>query len=178
MKKQLKKVSAWIMALVIALQFMPMTTYAAPLSDEEVVYTFTNEDVLYAAQRAYENGDLTEEQMTTVWRLLSTRLGIQGENKVVVVGYTATTYTYDYYLNNVTWSIVLALGGSAAAALLGLIPGIPSLVVDIIIAAGGAATGTILSAERGVIITVRMVDISLGIGAPQYVYEYVGIREQ
>lgn len=110
------------MALVIALQFIPITSYAAPLPNEDVVCTFTNEDVLYAAQRAYENGDLTDEQMNTIWRLLSTCLGVKGENKVVIVSSDATSGLYDYYLNNVVWSIVVSFGTGAASALLALIP--------------------------------------------------------
>lgn len=178
MRKQLKKMSAWVMVLIIAFQIIPMKVYAAPSPSEEVVCTFTNEDLLYAAEKAYENGDLTDEQMNTVWRTLSTRLGVKGENKIVVVSYNSTSYLYDYYLNNVTWSLVVSLGSGAAGVLLSMIPGITAGAAAIIGAAVGGVGGTMLSAENGVIIRIRMVDISLGIGDPQYVYEFVSIREQ
>lgn len=40
------------------------------------------------------------------------------------------------------------------------------------------AGSTVLSAENGVIIRVKMVDISYGFDTPQYVYQFVSIREQ
>lgn len=178
MKKTVKKIGAILMTLIMAVQVFPITAYAAPLSGEEVICTFTNEDVLHAAQVAYEKGYISEAEMSTVRSIFSARFGVNGENKVVLVSSGSYWYIYDYYLNSFVWAMVVALGGVAVAPLLTLIPGLSEGAATVIANLVGTAGATILGTDKGVIIRIRMVDTSLGIGAPQYTNEFVSIREQ
>lgn len=53
MKRTLKKFFALIMTFALSFQIFSVSAYAAPSSDEVVVFSFTNEDFLNAAKQAY-----------------------------------------------------------------------------------------------------------------------------
>lgn len=174
MKKMLKKLCASIIIFTLSLQMLSLPVLAAPMEDKTVVSTFSTEDVIVAAKTAYANGDLSEEDMETILNIASARLGIKGENKIVQV----SSDTCDYYLNSLVWSIVTTLGTGAISTLLAYIPGLSPAVAGFIGSVVGGVSGSILSSETGVIIRVQMIDISGGIGAPRYDYNFISIREQ
>ena len=174
MKKMLKKLGALMMTFALSFQILSIPVYAAPMEDETEVFTFTTEDVINAAEAAYANGDLSEEDLNTVLSIAYARLAIKGENKIVQVN----SDTYDYYLNSLVWSLVTSLGTGAVSALLAYIPGLSAAAAAFIGSVVGGVSGSILSAENGVIIRVQMIDISGGIGAPRYAYNFISIREQ
>ena len=91
--------------------------------------TFSNADVLKAAEDLYNQGLFTKEQYNIVFSAFTERFGVKGENKVVHLG----DGLMDVYVNNVTWSILIGLGGAGA---------------------GGSAY---LGAERGVILRMKQV---------------------
>lgn len=174
MKKALTKICALIMTIALSFQILSVSVYAAPVSNETVVVTFTTEDVVDAAKAAYANGDLSKEDLNTVLSIAYSRLGIKGENKIVQV----SSDTFDYYLNSLVWSIVTTLGTGAVGALLAYIPGLSAGVAGFIGTLVGGVSGSILSAENGVIIRVQMIDTSVGSATPNYVYRLISIREQ
>lgn len=109
-------------------------------------------------------------------------IDVKGENKIVPVNENL----YDYYINNVLWSGITILGAAAAGGVIGAVistvPGISATAArtaaSVVGSLAGGVGGALLSAERGVIIRVRQIDISGGIGALRYNYEFVSIGEQ
>ena len=174
MKRTLKKFFALIMTFALSFQIFSVSAYAAPSSDEVVAFSFTNEDFLNAAKQAYSNGDLSEEDFDTILSMFSARLGVKGENKVVQI----SSDTYDYYLNNIVWAAVVAVGGTAVGAIIGAIPGISPALAAVLGSVAGGVGSALTGAENGVIIRIKSIDISAGIGVPQYMYRFVSIREQ
>lgn len=143
-------------------------------NEEDVILTFTNEDFVNAARTAYSNGSITEEEWYFVLSQFSARLGVKGENKIVAIDED----DIDVYLNNVVWAAVTTLGTGAVAAIIAAIPGLNAIAAGVIGSLVGGISGAILSAENGVIIRLRMVDVSGGFGPPEYTYAFVSIREQ
>ena len=90
--------------------------------------TFSNADVLKAAEDLYNQGLFTKEQYNIVFSAFTQRFGVKGENKVVHLG----DGLMDVYINNVTWSAMIGLGG-------------------------GAVGSAYLGAERGVILRMKQV---------------------
>lgn len=174
--KKFKKMCALITALAVSFQVLSLSVYASPSSADNsvITYTFSNDDFLNAAETAYNNGEISKQDYNTVLHALHARVGVKGENKIVHV----SGNLYDYYINNVLWNVITTLGTGAVGAIIGAIPGVSSAVAGIIIGVVGGVGGALLSAERGVIIRVRQIDISGGIGAPRYNYEFISIREQ
>lgn len=172
MKGVLKRIGALVLIMVLSIQLMPMSAFAA--SGDDVTLVFTNEDFLNAAKTAYENGDITEQDYKNVLSAIVARIGIKGENKIVAVG----TNLCDYYINSLLWTTIVTLGTGAVGAIIGAIPGLPAAAAAIIASVAGGVGAGLLSAENGVIIRIRMNDISGGVGAPRYNYEFVSIREQ
>ncbi|WP_449458534.1 hypothetical protein [Streptococcus suis] len=139
------------------------------------VYTFSNSDVLQAAENLYNQGLFTEEQYRIVFFAYAQRLGVKGVNKVVNLGNGLT----DVYINNVTWSAMVGLGGGAAGLLLGAIPGLNAGVAAMIGAVGGAAGSAYLGAERGVIVRMKQVyEPPTQISGAKLYPKVIGIRGQ
>lgn len=174
--KKTKKMCALVMILAVSFQLFSLPVYASPLSADSnmVICTFSNADFLNATEIAYSNGAISKQDYDTVLHTLHARIGIKGENKIVHV----SGNLYDYYINNILWNTITTLGIGAVSAIIGAIPGVSAAVASIIAGVVGSVGGTLLSAERGVIIRVRHIDISGGIGAPRYNYEFISIREQ
>jgi len=84
----------------------------------------------------------------------------------------------DYYLNNIVWAAVVAVGGTAVGAIIGAIPGISPALAAVLGSVAGGVGSALTGAENGVIIRIKSIDISAGIGVPQYMYRFVSIREQ
>lgn len=162
------------LALVFALATPVFAAETKTAGNEGNVVFFTNEDFLNAARSAYSAGLITEDDWNFVLTELSARVGVKGENKIV----TVDDETIDVYLNNVLWSTVVALGTGASAAIIAAIPGLNAIAAAVIAAAVGGASESLLSAENGVIIRLRWVDISGGIGLPEYTYAVESISEQ
>lgn len=114
---------------------------------------FSNADVLKAAEDLYNQGLFTKEQYNIVFAAFTQRFGIKGENKVVHLG----NGLMDVYINNVTWSILIGLGGAAGGALLGAIPGLNASWAAAIGTVAGAGGSAYLGAERGVIVRMKQV---------------------
>ena len=115
--------------------------------------TFSNADVLKAAEDLYNQGLFTKEQYNIVFSAVTQRFGVKGENKVVHLG----DGLMDVYVNNVTWSILIGLGGAGAGALLGAIPGLSAGWAAMIGTVAGAGGSAYLGAERGVILRMKQV---------------------
>lgn len=162
------------LTLVFALATPVLAAETKFIGDEENVVFFTNEDFLRAAKSAYSAGLITEDDWNFVLTELSARIGVKGENKIV----TVDDETIDVYLNNVLWSTVVALGTGAVAAIIAAIPGLNAIVASVIASVVGGVSGTLLSAENGVIIRLRKIDISGGVGLPEYTYAVESISEQ
>lgn len=165
--------------LSLALIFtLTMPAFAAENNSVEnegnVILSFTNEDFVNAARTAYSNESITEEEWNFVLSKFSARLGVKGENKIVAID----DDEIDVYLNNVVWAAVTSLGTGAVAAIIAAIPGLNAIAAGVIGSLVGGISGAILSAENGVIIRLRMVDVSGGFGPPEYTYAFVSIREQ
>lgn len=139
------------------------------------VYTFSNSDVLQAAENLYNQGLFTEEQYRIVFFAYAQRLGVKGVNKVVNLGNGLT----DVYINNVTWNAMVGLGGGAAGLLLGAIPGLNAGVAAMIGTVGGSVGSAYLGADRGVIVRMKQVyePPTPTSGAKLYPM-VIGIREQ
>lgn len=137
--------------------------------------TFSNADVLKAAEDLYSKGLFTKEQYNIVFVAFTQRFGIKGENKVVHLG----DGLMDVYINNVTWSAMIGLGGGAAGLLLGAIPGLSAGWAAMIGAVGGAVGSEYLGAERGVIVRMKQVyePPTQYSGSKSYP-RVIGVREQ
>lgn len=116
-------------------------------------FVFSNRDVLKAAEKLYNSGLFSKEQYQTVYAAYTQRFGIKGENKVVHLG----NGLMDVYINNVTWSALISLGGTAAGLLLSAIPGINATAATLIAGIGGAVGNAYFGSERGVIARMKLV---------------------
>ena len=119
----------------------------------EESFVFSNRDVLKAAEKLYNSGLFSKEQYQTVYAAYTQRFGIKGENKVVHLG----NGLMDVYINNVTWSALISLGGTAAGLLLSAIPGINATAATLIAGIGGAVGNAYFGSERGVIARMKLV---------------------
>lgn len=137
--------------------------------------TFSNADVLKAAENLYIQGLFTKEQYNIVSSAFTQRLGIKGQNKVVNLGNGMT----DVYINNVTWNAMIGLGGAGAGLLLGAIPGLSAGWAAVIGGVAGAAGSSYLDAERGVIVRMQQVYVPpTQYSGPKNYPRVIGIREQ
>lgn len=147
----------------------------ASIENNREDFIFSNKDVLKAAEKLYNEGLFTKEQYQIVYSAYTQRLGIKGENKVVHIA----NGVMDVYINNVTWSALIGLGGFGAGLLLGAIPGINASVAAGIAAVGGAVGGAFFGAERGVIARMKMVyEPATQISGSKAYYKVVSWREQ
>ncbi|MGT2799709.1 hypothetical protein [Streptococcus marmotae] len=148
--------------------------YMPTESVENVVY-FSNSDVHKAAENLYNQDVFTKEQYQKICSIFAQRLGVKGVNKVVNLGNGMT----DVYINNITWSAMVAAGGGAMGLLLGAIPHISASVAGMIGAIGGGVGGAYLSADRGVIVRLKQVyEPPTQISGAKLYPKVIGIREQ
>ena len=146
-----------------------------PVQVQQQVTTFSNQDVLIAAESLYNKGTFTKEQYQIVYSAYSQRLGVKGVNKVVNLG----NGMMDVYINNVTWSAMIGLGGGAAGLLLGAIPGLNAGVAAMIGTVGGAIGSTYFGADRGVIMRMKQVYIPpTSISGAKVINQVISYREQ
>lgn len=109
--------------------------------------SFTNYDVLVVAKQLYAEGTITKEDFTTIHAQLTQRWGVKEVNKAVYLG----NNTYDYYLNNVMWSLILYSGTAAMYPIMTAL-GVPAGLADFLSGAGGNVMSTLANADKGVII--------------------------
>lgn len=166
--KHPKKICALITAFAVSFQIFSLPVHASSAAADcnEVICAFSDSSFLIAAEAADRNGIID----------------VKGENKIVPVNENL----YDYYINNVLWSGITILGAAAAGGTIGAVisavPGISATAArtaaSVVGSLAGGVGGTLLSARRGVIIRVRLIDISCGVGTPRYNYEFISIQEQ
>ncbi|MER0123618.1 hypothetical protein ABPH35_00035 [Streptococcus sp. ZJ93] len=149
--------------VVLAEEANTTVGYTQTESVENVIY-FSNSDLLKAAEDLYNQGVFTKK-----------RLGVKGVNKVVNLGNGMT----DVYINNITWSAMVAAGAGALGLLLGAIPHISAGVAGMIGAIGGGVGSTYLNAERGVIVRLKQVyEPPTQISGAKLYPKIISIREQ
>lgn len=164
-----------VMSIFPVISFSTISVYAnSRVSVEKQVVTFTSKDLLKATREAYREGKITKEQCRKVESIAFERLGRKGQNKIVRVGHLL----HDHYFDNVTWSMMLALGAGSIGLVIGAIPGINASAASLISSVVGAGFSTYYGAERGVIIRVQSYLIHDEIIGPYYTSKYISIREQ
>lgn len=176
-----KSISACLLSLSLLGTFVP-----AMAMGTNVVYAnsevnaglqpvmFTSDDFLEATRKVYREGKITKEQYMRVESIAFERLGRKGQNKSVQVGHLL----YDYYIDNVTWSMIVSLGGGAVGLVVGAIPGINASVAGLIGSVAGSGFSTYYGADRGVIIRIQYVKIHGEMTGTYFNSKFVSIREQ
>ena len=141
----------------------------------EESFVFSNQDVLKAAEKLYNSGLFSKEQYQTVYAAYTQRLGIKGENKVVHLG----DGLMDVYINNVTWGVLISIGGAAAGLLLSAIPGLNAKAAILIAGAGGGFGNAFFGSENGVIARMKLVtEPATYYSGQKTYYKVISWREQ
>ncbi|MGT2965477.1 hypothetical protein [Streptococcus acidominimus] len=155
-----KSISACLLVLSLFGTFVPAMAIGANVvyANSEVgaelqSITFTSDDFLEAARKVYREGKITKEQYMRVESIAFERLGRKGQNKTVQVGHLL----YDYYIDNVTWTMMVSLGGGEVGLVIGAIPGINASVAGLISSVVGAGFSTYYGADKGVIIRIQYI---------------------
>lgn len=141
----------------------------------EESFVFSNQDVLKAAEKLYNSGLFSKEQYQTVYAAYTQRLGIKGENKVVHLG----DGLMDVYINNVTWSVLISIGGTAAGLLLNAIPGLNAKAAILLAGTGAGFGNAFFGAENGVIARMKLVtEPATYYSGQKTYYKVISWREQ